>query len=337
MPGEGGGAVTLPMGISVRLLAGFDDPALADDAWHGLLPQGPTDTLFLTPCWQRTWWQVFGRGQLLLVGIFQGDALVGLAPLFADGDMVFFVGSGGSDYLDFVGQIDGADVLAEVLAVARDAVPSCLGFRFYHVPDTSPTGQKLGDAARLLGCACHDEGELPAPSARLAEAGQALTRKQSLLRHQRFFEREGELGVRQLRTAAEILPRLDAFFAQHIARWADTPHPSLFLDLAQQTFYRRLAEQAPPWLRFTEIAWNGRPIAFHFGFSYRGSYLWYKPSFAIDLARHSPGEVLIRQLLLAALEEGAEEFDLGLGDEPFKRRFANQVRLVRTWGIYPQG
>ena len=100
--------MTLPMGISVRLLAGFDDPALADDAWHGLLPQGPTDTLFLTPCWQRTWWQVFGRGQLLLVGIFQGDALVGLAPLFADGDMVFFVGSGGSDYLDFVGQIDGA-------------------------------------------------------------------------------------------------------------------------------------------------------------------------------------------------------------------------------------
>ena len=63
------------------------------------------------------------------------------------------------------------------------------------------------------------------------------------------------------------------------------------------------------------------------------SYLWYKPSFAIDLAQRSPGEVLLRHLLLAALEEGAHTFDFGLGSEPFKFRFATQANHVKKWGL----
>jgi CelD/BcsL family acetyltransferase involved in cellulose biosynthesis len=65
--------------------------------------------------------------------------------------------------------------------------------------------------------------------------------------------------------------------------------------------------------------------------------MWYKPSFAIELARFSPGEVLLRQLLLRAIEEGLAIFDFGLGEEPFKARFATHSRQVRNWGLYPAG
>ena len=51
-------------------------------------------------------------------------------------------------------------------------------------------------------------------------------------------------------------------------------------------------------------------------------------------ARHSPGEVLLRQLLIAAMAENAEVFDFGLGDEAFKSRFATHVCRVRNWGLY---
>ena len=90
------------------------------------------------------------------------------------------------------------------------------------------------------------------------------------------------------------------------------------------------------WLRFTCITWNDRPIAYHFGLCYRGRYLFGIPSFAIDLARYSPGEVLLRQLLIAAIEEGAHTFDFGIGDEAYKYRFATDVVQLRTWGLYPQ-
>lgn len=326
--------------VDVRLLSGFDDPLLLPENWDRLLRHGDTDVVFLTRPWQLAWWQCFGRGKLLLLAAERGGEAVALAPLFADAGMIFFAGSGGSDYLDFVGDVGDPDVLAAILEAASQQAPDFVGFRFYHVPDSSRTGQRLQEAAGRLGLVCFDEGDLPAPALALAgqpEAAQAAIAKASLVRHERFFRREGGLQVEHLREGQAILPHLEELFAQHIARWQGTPYPSLFHQPAQREFYRRVTLLAADagWLRFTRLVWNGRPIACHFGFSYGDSYLWYKPAFAVDLARRSPGEVLLRQLLLAAVDEGAHTFDFGLGDEPFKRRFATHVATVRTWGLYP--
>jgi CelD/BcsL family acetyltransferase involved in cellulose biosynthesis len=254
--------------------------------------------------------------------------------------MAFFVGSGGSDYLDFLGDTSNPNVLDALLDTARHRVPGFVGFRFYLAPDDSPTGGRLQASAARLGLECFDEGDLPAPTLDLHDppgAGLAAAGKSSLVRHERGLRRDGPLDVLHLRDGAAILPHLDEFFEQHVARWAATPHRSLFLQPEQRAFYRRLCEVAGAtgWLRFTRVAWAGRPVAFHFGFCRDGHYLWYKPSFAVELARRSPGEVLLRHLLLAAVEEGARTFDFGLGDEAFKRRFANRDRRVRTWGLYP--
>jgi CelD/BcsL family acetyltransferase involved in cellulose biosynthesis len=250
------------------------------------------------------------------------------------------VGSGGSDYLDFIGDIGEPTALEALLAAARDATPGFVGFRFYHVPDASRTGARLQAAARRLGLVCYDEGDLLAPALDLAgdpAAGLAAAGKKRLLRCERVFERSGRLEVRHLREADAIRPQLPAFFEQHIARWAATPYPSLFLDCRQRRFYGHLVEggTGAGWLRFTCVTWDGRPMAFHLGSCYRGRYVYYKPSFDIALARLSPGQVLLRQVLLAAIEEGAHTFDFGLGDEPYKRRFATHAAWVRTWGLYP--
>jgi CelD/BcsL family acetyltransferase involved in cellulose biosynthesis len=159
--------------------------------------------------------------------------------------------------------------------------------------------------------------------------------RQSLRRHERYFRRSGRLSVEHLRDAEAILTELPKFMAQHRDRWAHTSSPSLFCDPQQQRFYQQLAGCEESWLRFTRIVWEDRPIAYHFGFSHAGTFLWYKPSFDISLARHSPGEVLLRQLFLESLAQGEHTFDFGLGDEPFKHRFASHVRHVRTWGLYP--
>jgi CelD/BcsL family acetyltransferase involved in cellulose biosynthesis len=326
----------------IQVLSGFDAPEVGRERWNALLRRGSTDVVFMTWEWQRAWWEAFGRGRLLLLAAERDGELTALAPLFLDGGMLFFTGSGGSDYLDFVGDVSTPAVLDALLEAAREAVPDVLGFRFYHVPDVSSTGGALASAAARMGWILHDEGELPAPALDMgvgtgADRGLAAADKRSLVRHQRRFEREGVLRVEQLRESQQIEPHLDAFFRQHEERWSVTPYLSLFRESRQRYFYQRatLLGAAGGWLRFTRVLWNEAPIAFHFGFFYRGSYLWYKPSFAIALARWSPGEVLLRQLLLAALAEGARTFDFGLGDEAFKRRFATRVPRVRTWGLYP--
>ena len=324
--------------IVAEVLSGFDDPALGPRVWTALLQRGPTNAVNLTWHWQRCWWEAFGSGQLLLIGAWRGGELVAVAPLFADSGMVFNICP--EDHLDFVGDVSDAAVLDAILRTARDCVDRFLGFRFYFIPDRSTTRSRLEQAAARLGLLIHQEATLASPWLDLTAcpaAAEECTRKTSLLRHERFFRRDGGLHVDHWNDASDVAPCLDDFFEQHIARRAATPHPSLFCEPRQRAYYRHLTREAASqgWLRFTRLSWHGQAIAYHFGLNYEGRYLWGIPSFDIRLSRHSPGEVLLRQVLLQAIAEGATQFDFGPGDEAYKHRFANAVTNLETWGLYP--
>ncbi len=328
--------------VNVELLEGFDDPRCGATAWNSLLTRGLTNTVFLSWEWQKAWWDSFERTGLMLLAVEHDGELIAIAPFFAEEGMVYLVGSGGSDYLDFIGDVGAPEVLDALVAYAREKVSDFIGFRFYHVSDRSPTAELLRAAALRLNLGFRDEGLQSAPATQLSVdslADRALVQKKSLLRHEAHFRRSGSLQVSHFSSAHDIEPQLDAFFQQHIDRWSVTPHPSLFHDVRQRRFYHAVTKEATSagWLRFTRLQAEDHPIAFHFGFAYNGVFMWYKPTFDIELARHSPGEVLLRQLLLRAMEEGAHTFDFGLGDEPFKQRFATQAQTVRNLGLYPVG
>lgn len=327
--------------IAIEIHRDFASLGLDAKQWAAVAAQGDTFTVFQDWHWQRVWWESFGRGELTIVVAREDGRIRAMAPMFVDSRMAYLVGSGSSDYLDFIGDVDGDDLIVMLLGALIDEHPDLLGIVLYLVPDASRTGKLVANAAKQLGLDCFDEGLLVAPVMSMPDAASAqrAATKTSLVRHERRFASTGRLRVHHLREASEILPWLDAFFDQHQARWHATAYPSLFRAPEQRAFYGRLtqAADASKWLRFTVVLWDDKPIAFHFGFAYNGNFLWYKPSFDITLAHHSPGEVLLRQLILAANAEGATAFDFGLGDEPFKRRFANGVRNVRTWGLYPPG
>jgi CelD/BcsL family acetyltransferase involved in cellulose biosynthesis len=324
--------------IVAEVLTGFDDPALVPRVWTALLERGPTNAVNLTWHWQRCWWEAFGHGQLLLIAARRRCEIVAVAPLFADSGMVFNICP--EDHLDFVGDVSDPAVLDAILTTARNCVDGFLGFRFYFIPDRSTTRPRLEQAARRLGLLIHREATLASPwvDLKACRAGaEECTRKASLLRHERFFFREGGMQVDHWCEAGDVAPCLDDFFEQHVARRAATPHPSLFCEQRQRAYYRHLTREAASqgWLRFTRLSWRGQAIAYHFGLSYQGRYLWGIPSFDIRLSRHSPGEVLLRQVLLQAIAEGATQFDFGPGDEAYKHRFANSVTHLETWGLYP--
>lgn len=319
----------------------FDDfaaPGL-ESFWDNCLSASAAHEVFQTRAWLATWWQSFGRGELLLLGACRGQRPVALAPLFRDSGMIYFVGSGGSDYLDFVGDTRDEPTLRALLLAARRASPDFLGFLFYHIQESSPTLDTLVVAAAGLGLDLVDHGDLGAPRLELA-AGDAerAARKQSLVRHTRSLERDGTLAIEHLESASDILPHLDDFFDQHERRWRETSSQSLFLEPGQREFYRNLtvAGAAGGWLRFTRVLWNGRAVAYHFGFCYERRFLWYKPCFDISLRERSPGEVLLRGLLLESASRAHTRFDFGLGEEGFKARFATATPRVFNRGLYPR-
>ena len=332
--------------VKTRVLDGFDDPSLGPERWEQLLCQGDTDIMYLTWPWQRSWWRTLGQGKLLLIAAERNGEVVALAPLFADSGMIFFVGAGEADYLDFIGDLGDPEVLDAILRTARECVTDFEGFRFYGVLDRSRTGTRLQESAARLGLECCNQGNnWPAPVLDIAgrpDVARMAVNKKGLRKLERYFRQQGSLEARQFRDGEEILPQLPEFFAQHTSRWGWTSYPSPvkgtnFLNPASRAFIERLTRTAAHtgWLRFTRLDWEGRPIAFEFGYCYRGTYFGGTSSFAIDLARRSPGQVLLRQLLLAAIAEGVSTYDFGIGDQPYKLRFATQVNYMRSWALYP--
>jgi CelD/BcsL family acetyltransferase involved in cellulose biosynthesis len=330
-------AYVSPDNITVTISSNFADIDVSEGKWNEVAARGDTWTVFQELTWLKSWWACFGRGKLLVCCAWVDSEIVAIAPIFIDSGMAFFVGSGGSDYLDFIGNVGQQGVVVAILQSILRSSHQLLGFRFYLVPNVSRTGAILRGAASELGLVCYEEGSLVAPAIELSNLHTAIhyANKPKLVQYERRLRREGLVLVRQLKARDEMTSLLPQFFSQHIERWKDTEFPSLFLDSTQRAFFENLVLEQPAWLRFALIEWKSRPIAFHFGFCHRGVFSYYKPTFDVKAANRSPGLVLLRQLLLQSNEEQVRIFDLGLGEEPYKRRFSNCLREVRTWGLYP--
>jgi CelD/BcsL family acetyltransferase involved in cellulose biosynthesis len=325
--------------ITTHVLTGFDDPRCPPAAWDRLLARCETPTPFLTRPWLCAWWETLGQGDLLLVAAERAGELAAVAPLYANEGMVFFVGCGESDYLDFIGDVGDPDVLAALVRTARDRAPGFVGFQLHGLVDRSRTPGRLSATAPGLGLMCVEERSIPAVEVDLAEQADAIRQAvgRSMGKREEAFRQRGDFQVHRLCMAAAIRPHLPAFFEQHRARWRAKQIDSPYEQAGQRAFLERLldAGEAGGWLRFLRLDLDGRPVAFEFAWHYGGVHYSAPWCFAIEEARHSPGHVLLRQSLLAAVDAGLTTYDLGIGDQDYKFRLPARVKTCTTWGLYP--
>jgi CelD/BcsL family acetyltransferase involved in cellulose biosynthesis len=325
--------------IRTQVVRNFEDPRCSADLWAELLRRGDADEVCLTWHWLRAWWDGLGKGDLLLVVAERNGEVVALAPFYYLEGMIFFLGAGESDYLDFIGDISDPEVLACLLAAARESVSEFIGFRLHFVLERSRTGQQLQEVAERLGLDCVVEDVLPAVEIDLAGEREAIDQslQRSMLKREEFFLRGGPLEIEQLQDSSAIRPHLPTFFAQHLTRWQAKGLASPFTDPRHRAFLERFLEVAADtgWIRFLRIAWQGQPLAFEFAWYYQGKHFSAPWCFAIEHARHSPGHVLLRQSLLAARVAGLHTYDMGGGDQTYKFRLPARIKRCTTWGLYP--
>jgi len=155
-------------------------------------------------------------------------------------------------------------------------------------------------------------------------------------KRERYFCRQGSLELREFE-GAEIRQRLALFFDQHIERWRAAGVESRFADGRYRRFMEEVTRRTSDagWPRLSWLEWQDRPIACEFGWVYHDTYFAEASSFAADLAARSPGQVLQRQLVLAALRSGLNAYDFGTGDYPYKLLYATEVNHVETWNLSP--
>ncbi len=325
--------------IQTHILTGFDDPRLGPEEWSRLLAEGDSDVLSLTWHWCRSWWDTLGSGKLLLISAERDGRILALAPLFEIDGMIFFAGAGVSDYLDFIGKIESADMLCAMLAAARAQVPDFCGFRFHHVPAKSRTASLLQEAAPQLGLECHFMNDIAAVEIDLAQERDGVITAISgrMRKREDKLRQAGALVIRQETDLAAIRALLDRFYALHIARWEGTERPSQFRHPSQRAFLEQFLESVADfgWSRFLWLEWNGELLAATLDWHYRGMQFSGPWCFSHQHAKYSPGQVLLRQMVMAALDAGLHTLDLGTGDQAYKLRLPSRVTKCETWGIYP--
>jgi CelD/BcsL family acetyltransferase involved in cellulose biosynthesis/predicted ATP-grasp superfamily ATP-dependent carboligase len=320
--------------------------ALGVDAeeWNAIASRSDTNTVFQTHEWSRSWLSTFGdQYSPFFVRVANGHGVAGIAPFVverrATERVVRLLGDGRADYLDFMAAGNKADVIKSVFdTLTEDGRWDVVELN--NIPGDSSTVELVRSVCDAHGYRTLVDDQYPCPTllieGREDEALKVLN-KPSLRRRTNYFNRAGRLVCLNLSTAAEVQPHLDAFFAQHVMRWGSgaggSTSSSLFVDNRNRDFYRELTRAIAPkgWLLFSVVEFNDKPIAFHYGFDYNGSVIWYKPSFDVEFEQHSPGIVMVQHLIRYAIEHGRRELDFTVGDEAFKRRFTNATR--RTYGI----
>lgn len=327
-----------------RIVTSLADVGLDVSGWNALAASSDTNSVFQTHEWVRAWWTTFqGSFEPLFVTVSEGSRVTGVAPLVivrrSAGDrIVRFLGDGRADYCDVLAGPAAPEML-EAVFDTLDADTRWDVIELNNIPEASRTLGIVQAIGRRRGYRTLVDQMFPCPTLLIegrASEAERLMNKPSVRRRVNYFQRNGRLSCRNLTSAANVEPYLDAFFEQHVARWGGEASSSLFLTPRNREFYRELTRQLAPagWLLFSIVEFDDRPIAFHYGFDYNASVIWYKPSFDVAFEQHSPGIVLMRHLIGYAVAQKRRELDFTVGDEPFKRRFANSVRQTVSVHVF---
>jgi CelD/BcsL family acetyltransferase involved in cellulose biosynthesis len=331
--------------IDIELIQQRDQIPLTAREWNDLVAHNETNSIFQTYEWFDAWWQTFGGAhQLFFLLLRREGRVIGFGAMMLrnvswGGRRLEFVGTGNADYQDFVLPHDKPAAMVSLCKFLRVHSMRWRSAWLCNVPSQSSTLDELHKAGAGSKLYFVQEAQLRCPALRLEDdrpGAEKLLKKYSLKRPLNWFSSRGEVRFRNVSALSEIQSMLPAFFDQHARRWHAAGRPSLFDASSQRTFYLALAAalHSAGWLLFSVVEFNGQPIAFHFGFDYFGSIIWYKPSFEVQYAEHSPGLLLTRKIIEDGLQRSKRELDFTIGEEAFKDRFANVSRSNVTLSVY---
>jgi CelD/BcsL family acetyltransferase involved in cellulose biosynthesis len=333
--------------------------------WESLLQHSDKPTVFTTWAYLRTWWRFFGASapihsktngesrELLLLGAYQGDQMVGIAPLYLTqsetaASEVRFLGFGSlvnPDYLDFIvdRRVGSARVRHAFLEFLRKHDYSSR-LLLTDVASHAEMEAALRSSQRLSyvreGAAVCSYAELPKTwqefNARLSS-----NTRYNLSRRLRALTAPGVTQFRKAQSDEEVSSILHALREMHAARWRAVKLPSRYTDDTYFAFHCEVARELlrRDRLRLYALSHADEPIAILYCYRYDRTIYYYSGSFdsSSEYSRYSPGNVLRALAIKDAIESGCVEFDFLRGDDDYKAQWCNARRFTYSYYVVAPG
>jgi CelD/BcsL family acetyltransferase involved in cellulose biosynthesis len=323
------------------------------EEWTELLAHSSADCIFLTWEWIHTWWNHLGDARKLQVLVLRkGRQLIAIVPLASTSTMLSraarirvleFLGTGsvGSDYLDIIARAGNEDEALEILADYFRRENVVLDLR--QLLDNS-LALKLAALLKQQRWNISDIRTNICPFIDLAgqtwktfQAGLGGSHRYNFHRRLKNLHRDFDAQFECVVAEDQRSAALETLVVLHNKRMhdrggSDGLHSSELIGFHEELTRLALAQG---WLRLFILTLNGEKAAALYGFGYGKKFYFYQSGFDPRYSPHSVGLVTMGLAIEAAIEAGAEEFDLLHGDEKYKSLWARQHRDLLRMEFFP--
>ena len=315
--------------------------------WSSLVRASASASPFLTWEWLHTWWtHLSGSSQLRMLAVRSGTELIAVAPFRMTAGTAYLpcldmlaTGDAGSDYLDvIVRRGREADALTAIEQFVRSQRTT---LRLTHL-GPSAVADLLADRLHAGGWARTTTAGGVCPYIPLAGhtwdsylATLGSSHRANVRRRIRALEQTFDVRFERVTTEAQRREALSRLFEYHEHRFDEggTAFSTEQLRAFHDDLTRRALDRG--WLRMFVLRVDGAAVAVMYGFLYDGTFSFYQHGFDERFQQHSIGLVLMALSIRAAIDEGAGEFDMLWGTEPYKFLWARHTRELHNLLLFP--
>lgn len=319
--------------------------------WNALLEGSASDTFFLSRPWMAAWWKAYGSGRkLLVIAGWEGERLVGVAPLYVErvrrmgawwnvarllGD-----GSNDSDYLDFFCHPEQEQEFTREVVLYLDSRRDLWDVLELHGPrESSPFALAVQQQFQRLRWKFRSD-EVPCLTLDLPGTWDEYLRslkprfRTKLRSALSFAEQELKLSPVACTSLEQLHDWLPQFFSLHSRRWKTRGQAGVFATEGKRNFYLEISTAALDLgtLSFHRLDWGERPLAFQYGFLYGKSFLLLQEAYDPAFESLRPGLVLRGFRLREMIASGLKNYDFLAGVAPHKLEWGaamkRSVKLV---------
>ena len=315
--------------------------------WNALLRASASATPFSTWEWLHTWWRhLSGSSRLRMIAVRAGTELIAVAPFHQTRGTAYLpcldmlaTGDAGSDYLDVIVRRGWEP---EALPAIEQFVRSQhTALRLTHL-GPSAAADHLADRLNARGWARTTTAGGTCPYIPLAGhtwdsylATLGSSHRANVRRRIRALEQKFDVRFERVTTEAQRRDALPKLIQYHDRRFDE--RGTAFKSESLRAFHDELTKRALDrgWLRMYVLRLDGEAAAVMYGFLYDGTFYFYQHGFDDRYQQHSIGLVLMALSVRAAIDEGAGEFDMLWGVEPYKFLWARDTRQLRNIHLFP--
>ena len=297
------------------------------------------DALFLTPQWQKVWWDTFGDGRTMFgftyssPDVASGNGVAAIASLAKSGDIVSFVGSTDTfDYNDFPIKPGHEEGFYQALLECMDEHDFRI-LRLDSLKEGSPTLGYLPEMARSRGYTVEIEQEDVTSGVVLPgtwdEYLGMLNKKDrhELRRKLRRMDAQTDWKWYSVSEPDQVAARLGEFITLMRQSRKDKDE---FMTPERERFFHEITQRMAElgWLQLYFLDMNGATVATSLCFDYGGSRLLYNSGYDSEYGYYSVGLLLNAMCLKDAIDRGLTYFDFLRGPEPYKAHLGGQQRSL---------